>query len=221
MWFFLAFFAKNLERLIPQYRNFPQREIRCFRKNLENKIFMVAAVDAQLLIGFWRSDQSQSTTPGQPTNGAPVFEYFLSETIHAQENGSRGTHFAKFLISNLLKGLTYGAVILSWNRRKSAKTNDHLILLGRILIKPAKYFQSDQSTLNWDQFLCWSPKMAPSLPKSGYWGHPTATIDWCEQNYQVSLFFSIAKITWVGAPRLAFSRKCTPNPSVVWHFRFL
>ena len=193
MWFFLAFFAKNLERLIPQYRNFPQREIRCFRKNLENKIFMVA----------------------------PVFEYFLSETIHAQENGSRGTHFAKFLISNLLKGLTYGAVILSWNRRKSAKTNDHLILLGRILIKPVKYFQSDQSTLNWDQFLCWSPKMAPSLPKSGYWGHPTATIDWCEQNYQVSLFFSIAKITWVGAPRLAFSRKCTPNPSVVWHFRFL
>ena len=68
MWFFLAFFAKKLERLIPQYWNFLQREIRCFRKNLENKILIVAAVDAQLLIGFWRSDQSQSTTPGQPTN---------------------------------------------------------------------------------------------------------------------------------------------------------
>ena len=34
-------------------------------------------------------------------------KYFLSETIHAQENGSKGCHFAKFLISNFLKGLTY------------------------------------------------------------------------------------------------------------------
>ena len=33
--------------------------------------------------------------------------YFLSETIHAQENGSRGTHFAD---SNLFKGLTYSAL---------------------------------------------------------------------------------------------------------------
>ena len=31
-------------------------------------------------------------------------KYFLSETIQAKENGSRGTHYAKFLISNLLKG---------------------------------------------------------------------------------------------------------------------
>ena len=33
-----------------------------------------------------------------------VLKYFLSETIHAQENGSTGCHFAKFLISNFLKG---------------------------------------------------------------------------------------------------------------------
>ena len=39
-----------------------------------------------------------------------IHKYFLSETIHAQENGSRGTHFAKFLISNFLKGLTYSAL---------------------------------------------------------------------------------------------------------------
>ena len=133
----------------------------------------------------------------------------------------RGTHFAKFLISNFLKGLTYSLAILSWNRGKSAKIKDHLILLGRILIKPLKYCQRDQSALNWDQFLCWNPKMAPSLPKSGYWGHPTATIDWCEQNYQVSLFYSIATITWGGTPRLGLSRKCTPNSSIVWHFRSL
>ena len=27
------------------------------------------------------------------------------------ENGSRGTHFAKFLISNFIKGLTYSALL--------------------------------------------------------------------------------------------------------------
>ena len=75
------------------------------RKNLENENFMAVALHAQ--IGFRRSDQSQSSTLGQPTNGSPVLKYFLSETIHAQENESRGTHFAIFLISNFLKGLTY------------------------------------------------------------------------------------------------------------------
>ena len=41
-----------------------------------------------------------------------VPKYFLSETIQAHENGSRGTHFAKFLISNFfIKGLTYNAVL--------------------------------------------------------------------------------------------------------------
>ena len=35
---------------------------------------------------------------------------FLSETIRAQENGSRGPHFAKSLNSNFLKGLTYSAM---------------------------------------------------------------------------------------------------------------
>ena len=38
-------------------------------------------------------------------------KYFISETIHAKENGSRGTHFAKFLISNFLKSLTYSALV--------------------------------------------------------------------------------------------------------------
>ena len=77
-------------------------------KNLENENFMAAALHAQ--IGFRRSDQSQSSTLGQPTNGSPVLKYFLSETIHTQENGSRGTHFAKFFISNFPKGLTYSAL---------------------------------------------------------------------------------------------------------------
>ena len=71
------------------------------RKNLENENFMAVALHAQ--IGFRRSDQSQSSTPGQTINGGPVLRYFLSETIQAQENGSRGTHFAKFLISISLR----------------------------------------------------------------------------------------------------------------------
>ena len=58
-------------------------------------------------VRFNRFNQSQSSTPGKPTNGGPVLKYFLSETIHAQENGSRGTHFAKILISDIPKSLTY------------------------------------------------------------------------------------------------------------------
>ena len=62
-----------------------------------------------LKIGSVISNQSQSSTLGLPTNGSLVLKYFLSETIH---NGSRGTHFAKFLISNFLKGLTYSALVI-------------------------------------------------------------------------------------------------------------
>ena len=39
-----------------------------------------------------------------------VLKYLLSETIHAQQNGRRGTHFAKFLNSKFLKGLTSSAL---------------------------------------------------------------------------------------------------------------
>ena len=64
-----------------------------------------------LKLGSMRFNQSQSRTLEKPPNGGPVLKYFLCETIHAQENGSRGAHFAKFLISNFLKGLTYSAMI--------------------------------------------------------------------------------------------------------------
>ena len=60
-----------------------------------------------LKFGSMISNQSQSSNPGLPTNGGLVLKYFLYETIH---NGSRGTHFAKFLISKFLKGLTYSAL---------------------------------------------------------------------------------------------------------------
>ena len=48
-----------------------------------------------------------------PARISNILKYFLSETIHVQENGSRDTHFAKSLISNFLKGLTYSALVLS------------------------------------------------------------------------------------------------------------
>ena len=67
------------------------------RKILRRQLFM-------LKLATIRSDQSQSSTPGQSPDGSPVLKYFLYETIH---NGNRGTHFTKFLISNFLRGLTY------------------------------------------------------------------------------------------------------------------
>ena len=63
-----------------------------------------------LNLSSMKFNQSQSSTPGKPTNGGPVLKYVLSETIHAQENGSKGTHFVKFLISNFPKSLTYSAM---------------------------------------------------------------------------------------------------------------
>ena len=81
------------------------------KKILGNKNFIAAALHAQ--IWFQRSDQSQSSTPGQPPNGSPVLKYFLSETIHTQENGSRGTISCQILNFQfpLLKGLKYSALM--------------------------------------------------------------------------------------------------------------
>ncbi|MEQ2279895.1 Alkaline ceramidase 3 [Ameca splendens] len=32
--------------------------------------------------------------------------------------------------------------------------------------------------------------MAPSLDREGYWGRPTSTLDWCEENYVVSSYIA-------------------------------
>lgn len=32
--------------------------------------------------------------------------------------------------------------------------------------------------------------MAPSLDRQGYWGRPTSTLDWCEENYVVSVYIA-------------------------------
>ncbi|XP_023700535.1 alkaline ceramidase 3 [Paramormyrops kingsleyae] len=32
--------------------------------------------------------------------------------------------------------------------------------------------------------------MAPSVDRQGYWGRPTSTLDWCEENYAVSFYIA-------------------------------
>ena len=61
-----------------------------------------------------------------------VLKYFLSETIHAQENGSWGTHFAKSLNSNFLKGLTHSALNVFRKKMPAA--------FGSLTTQPAAMF---------------------------------------------------------------------------------
>ena len=122
---------------------------------------MAAALHAQ--IGFRRSDQSQSSTPGQTINGGPVLRYFLSETIQAQENGSRGTHFAKFLISNFPKGLTYSAMFIP-SHAKYENANTHsgglfyssseTIFVTAKLLQKLGLFSSDEINSNFKRKCC-------------------------------------------------------------------
>ncbi|XP_058875617.1 alkaline ceramidase 3-like, partial [Acipenser ruthenus] len=32
--------------------------------------------------------------------------------------------------------------------------------------------------------------MAPAADRPGYWGRPTSTLDWCEENYSVSFYIA-------------------------------
>jgi len=32
--------------------------------------------------------------------------------------------------------------------------------------------------------------MAPAADRPGYWGTPTSTLDWCEENYVVSYYIA-------------------------------
>ena len=74
-------------------------------KNLENENFMAAAIHCK----NWYFKKT-NIFHYFPSKNLKYSQIFLSETIHAQENGSRGPHFAKSLNSNFLKGLTYSAM---------------------------------------------------------------------------------------------------------------
>ena len=76
-----------------------------WEKNLENENFITAAIHRE----NWYFKKT-NIFHYFPSKNLKYSQIFLSETIHAQENGSRGPHFAKSLNSNFLKGLTYSAV---------------------------------------------------------------------------------------------------------------
>ena len=77
-----------------------------WEKNLENENFITAAIHRE----NWYFKKT-NIFHYFPSKNLKYSQIFLSETIHAQENGSRGPHFAKSLNSNFLKGLTYSAVV--------------------------------------------------------------------------------------------------------------
>ena len=82
-----------------------------WEKNLENENFITAAIHRE----NWYFKKT-NIFHYFPSKNLKYSQIFLSETIHAQENGSRGPHFAKSLNSNFLKGLTYSALssVLQW-----------------------------------------------------------------------------------------------------------
>ena len=77
-----------------------------WEKNLENENFITAAIHRE----NWYFKKT-NIFHYFPSKNLKYSQIFLSETIHAQENGSRGPHFAKSLNSNFLKGLTYSALL--------------------------------------------------------------------------------------------------------------
>ena len=104
--FFWRFWPKNWKGQSHNIETFHNEKSDVLEKKTQ-KTKILWRQPFMLKFGSVRSNQSQSSTPGLPTNGGLVLKYFLSETIH---NGSRGTYFAKFLISTFLKGLTSSAL---------------------------------------------------------------------------------------------------------------
>ena len=41
-----------------------------------------------------------------------------------------------------------------------------------------------------------SPILKPYDIKNGFWGQPTATLDWCERNYEVKFSKKLSKRFW-------------------------
>merc|ERR1712004_358626 len=77
-----------------------------FNKNPRKRKFYYGCPSSRILV--FKKTNIFTIFPAKISN---ILKYFLSETIHAQENGSRGTYFAKFLIFNFLDGLTYSAMV--------------------------------------------------------------------------------------------------------------
>ena len=115
-----------------------------WEKNLENENFITAAIHRE----NWYFKKT-NIFHYFPSKNLKYSQIFLSETIHAQENGSRGPHFAKSLNSNFLKGLTYSAllpmVLETKNHRKTIDINgeQRCMYNKNFVLQTVFYFQSD------------------------------------------------------------------------------
>ena len=106
-----------------------------WEKNLENENFITAAIHRE----NWYFKKT-NIFHYFPSKNLKYSQIFLSETIHAQENGSRGPHFAKSLNSNFLKGLTYSALMLTIRPARKWSTTSLVIrwrLWRQITIQPS------------------------------------------------------------------------------------
>ena len=108
----MFFRPKNWKGWPDNFEKFHKEKSGVLEKNLENENFIPAAIHREKLI-FKKKQIFSTIFPARISN---ILKYFLSETIHAQENGSRGTHFAKSLNSNFLQGLTYSAMAVHSDR---------------------------------------------------------------------------------------------------------
>ena len=73
---FLAFFAKKLEGLVPLYWNFPQKGSGVLEQKPRKREFYGSSLSCSNWVPWSvRSNQSQSSTLGEPTNGSPVLKF--------------------------------------------------------------------------------------------------------------------------------------------------
>ena len=109
MWFVLCLWPKNWKGWSDNIETFHKRKSGVLEKNPRKRKSYHGSPSCSNWASCNLTNHIAALRVSQPM-AAWVLKYFLSETIDAQENGSRGTHFAKFLISDFLRGLTYSAV---------------------------------------------------------------------------------------------------------------
>ena len=90
--FFWSFWLKNRKSSSHNIETFHKEKSGVFWKKPRKQNFMAAALHREL----WYL-KKQIFSPIFQAIISNILKYFLSETIQAQENGSRGTNFAKFL----------------------------------------------------------------------------------------------------------------------------
>ena len=105
IWFFWRFWPKNWKGWSHNIETFHKEKSGVLEKNLENKNFMAAALHAQ--IWFCEIHPIIEQHSGSANQWQPGFQIFL---IWNNSQWEQRYSFAKFLISDFLKGLPYSAM---------------------------------------------------------------------------------------------------------------